>query len=79
MGKYLFGNIETEELKYATKCMICNNLIKISHDDAMGICLKICDECKEAIKFVKEIMSQDGVLVKDEKDSYKILKYKKVL
>lgn len=38
----------------------------------------ICDECKDAVMFVREIMSQNGVLVKDNHGCYQLLKYSRI-
>lgn len=63
------------------RCMICGRITdpKVKDEDyyAEQILDDICDECKDAVLFVREIMSQQGVLVRDHRGSYQLLKYEK--
>ena len=63
------------------RCMICG---RITNPEVKDECYMeqtlddVCDECKDAVLFVRELMSQQGVLVRDRYGSYQILKYEKI-
>lgn len=60
------------------RCMICGRITdpKVKEEDyAVEQTLDdICDECKDAVLFVRKIMSRQGVLVKDRHGSCRTLK-----
>ena len=44
----------------ATHCLICGEDVLISEYEARGVCIKVCDECKRAMKYAKRLMENDG-------------------
>ena len=59
-------------------CMICGRVTDPQPEyecDVEQTLDDICDECKDAVMFVRQIMSQRGILVKDNHGSYQLLKY----
>lgn len=42
----------------AVKCMICDNFVALNHRDAQGICLYVCSECQDAIKWLKKFKEE---------------------
>ena len=58
-------------------CMICGRVTDPQPEyecDVEQTLDDICDECKDAVMFVRQIMSQRGILVKDNHGSYQLLK-----
>ena len=59
-------------------CMICGRVTDPQPEyecDVEQTLDDICDECKDAVMFVRQIMNQNEVLVKDNHGSYQLLKY----
>ena len=42
--------------KVSCKCVICDKTDKVTKKKATGLYVHVCDECKSAIKYVKELM-----------------------
>ena len=73
MGESELGTL-IERAKLSTRCIVCNESIELN-DMQSELVPRMCDECKDAVMFVRQIMSQNGVLVKDNRGSYQLLKY----
>ena len=67
-------NIFLERAKMSTRCIVCDESIELN-DMQSELVPRMCNECKDAVMFVRQIMSQNGVLVKDNHGSYQLLKY----
>ena len=58
MGNYnpeIFGHVTMAEFQVGTPCMCCGETVILNEVEARGVCLKLCDSCKEAILFAKEM------------------------
>ena len=58
MDKYnpvIYGNVKISEFQVGTPCMCCGETVILSDAEAHGVCIKLCEDCKEAIKFAKEM------------------------
>ena len=51
----IFGNVKIAEFQVGTPCMCCGETVILNEVEARGVCLKLCDSCKDAIKFAKEM------------------------
>ena len=64
-GNYVVGT--SVDWGYATHCMVCGSTISITAREATGVCLKICDECKQAIKWAKlQMRSKTKIVIENE-------------
>ena len=64
------------------RCLVCGRVTEPEPEWADDITLEtiendVCDECKEAVMFVRKVMN-DGAFVTDEYGRYKKLKYRPV-
>lgn len=51
----MFGHVQMAEFQIGTPCMCCGETVILNELEAQGVCIKLCDNCKEAIMFAKEI------------------------
>ena len=49
------------EPKYSQPCLLCNNTRELPYNPMHSIYPWICDECKEAIAFLKDFIKQATV------------------
>ena len=53
-----YGHIVTyAESKLSSPCIVCGEPVELTEVEARGVCVKVCEECKEAIKFAKKLKS----------------------
>ena len=67
-------DIPIERAKMSTRCIVCDESIELN-DMQSELVPRMCDKCKDAVMFVRQIMNQNGVLVKDNHGNYQLLKY----
>ena len=51
----IFGHAKMVEFQVGTPCMCCGETVILNELEAHGVCFKLCDGCKEAILFAKEL------------------------
>ena len=73
MGESELGSL-IERATLSTRCIVCNKSIELN-DMQSELVPRMCDECKDAVMFVRQIMNQKGVLVKDNYGNYQLLTY----
>ena len=66
------------------RCMICDRVTEPEPELADDITSEtiepdVCDECKNAVLFVRKVLSNDGAFVTDERGRYQLLKYRPVI
>ncbi len=63
----IFGNVQMAEFQVGTHCMCCGELVILNELEAQGVCIKLCDDCKKAIKFTKWFLQKHTIRLNDEK------------
>ena len=56
--------IEASSWVVCQRCLLCNNTHEIPHGYGVGNYPWVCDECKEAIDFLKFLKSHEQKLIK---------------
>ena len=50
-------DLEKQEVRYYAKCLFCGSLVEIYERNVIG--LYICEDCKKAIAYAKELMNKE--------------------
>ena len=51
----IFDYVQIAEFQIGTPCICCGEIVILNEEEAHGVCFKLCDGCKEAILFAKEM------------------------
>ena len=67
--------VKIAEFQYGTPCICCGEPVSITELEAHGVCFKLCDECKKAVKFTKWFLQRHTIRLSDEKGMIHEIEY----
>ena len=57
-----FGHVHISDARIATKCIMCDEWIEISQEEAESIHILVCNDCKRAMGMLKAMLRERGMM-----------------